>query len=160
MKRPEDIERELGVVLPAYYKQILENFPLAEEDGLDFRPMYGRIGDVITVNIEYRRDGWFGLSWPKHYVIVGEDGLGNVSFIDTTKPRTIVYKADHNENTSQTALDTLTPPIIVEYPALEYMVHEIVRDVAACEENERLEREWESACQERKRNKKWWQFWI
>ena len=72
----ERIERELGIALPALYKQALRDNPLAR--GRNEVPPNAFCMDaqeIITTNLECRRDGWYGLDWPAHLLWIGDGGL-------------------------------------------------------------------------------------
>jgi hypothetical protein len=160
LKSPKDLEKELGITLPPYYRTILEQYPFERESQPDLYELFGDIDHIIEENLYYRQHCWFGRLWPAYYLVIGEDGLGNVYFIDTLNPNTAVYNANHDEYPSQRQLYDLSPPIIIAQPSLEEYVKDLKRDIAEGEEMERVEQEKEAARQERRRNKKWWQFWI
>lgn len=149
--KPEDIqliETALGLKLPDSYVEVVLNYPCPEiadvcESGLFSDPLW-----VIQVNQEHRRGGWFGMDWPPHFFAIGDDGCGDTYFMVIGKDDR-VYFADHECGPSfETELeDCASSESVQEHVEKEL---DLVREL---EEEEMRQAE-------RRKNKKWWQFWI
>jgi hypothetical protein len=105
---PEDlagIEAELSVALPQPYREILLR-PEFQGEVAGFQEFSGDADEVIGLNLEVRRDGFSGVKWPEHYLVIGEDGAGNYYFTDLNRARPAVFLADHELTTTRRRLIT------------------------------------------------------
>lgn len=94
---PEDfarIEEELSLTLPQSYRDALQSAEFQGE-AAGFMEFTADADEVIGLNLEARQEGFFGVKWPEHYLIVGEDGAGNSYFTDLKRERPAVFLADH-----------------------------------------------------------------
>ena len=90
------VMRYLGITLPEPYQSVMLNYNPINPDaewGLLNEP-----NSIIEYNSQLRSDGFFGLHWPPHYFCVGDDGSGNVYFIDTSELITHAYFGDHENS--------------------------------------------------------------
>ncbi len=62
--------------------------------------------EVIGLNLEVRKDGFYGAKWPEQYLIIGEDGAGNSYFTDLKRDQPAVFLADHELTTTKRRLIT------------------------------------------------------
>jgi hypothetical protein len=85
------IETELDVRLPADYAQALLN---ARANGWGLE-IYCDAAEIIRQTKWNREEGFFGLEWPSNYLAIGDDGAGDVSFIDLSRGTSAVYFVDH-----------------------------------------------------------------
>lgn len=99
------IEAELLVKLPKTYREILQRPEFQGEAG-GFLEFTGDADEVIGLNLEVRRDGFYGAKWPQHYLIIGEDGAGNSYFTDLNRDMPAVFLADHELTTNRRRLVT------------------------------------------------------
>ena len=56
---------------------------------------YSDADEIIKETKCFRDEGFFGLNWPKKYLVIGDDGAGSVYFIDLNQTNSPVYFADH-----------------------------------------------------------------
>ena len=137
------IEQAFSVTLPDWYRRQVVEYPFAEPDDA----LYSDEESIVRANQELRRDGWFRFPWPREFFIIGDDGCGDYWFIVPSTGDKRIFIADH-EGGPAPAFDKLGE-MLVQAEAMEQYVsdtREIIRDVAQI--------------RERRRNKKWWQFWI
>ena len=90
----EKIEKELSLSLPAAYREALLR-PEFQSEAAGFQEFTGDADEIIGLNLEVRAEGFYGVKWPEHYLVVGEDGAGNNYFTDLNKERPAVFLADH-----------------------------------------------------------------
>jgi hypothetical protein len=105
---PEDlarIEQELSVSLSQSYRDALLR-PEFQGEAAGFMEFTGDADEVIGLNLEARRDGFYGVKWPQHYLVIGEDGAGNSYFTDLNRERPAVLLADHELTTDKGRLIT------------------------------------------------------
>ncbi|MDA0661162.1 MAG: SMI1/KNR4 family protein [Planctomycetota bacterium] len=148
---PEDVQRieqELGLKVPESYASVVLNYPCPEVEGICRHGLFSDSQYVIEVNLEHRKEGWFGLAWPNHFLAIGDDGCGDTYFMVIGKDDK-VYMADHEGGPCyETELDDCVSSESVQ----EHIEYEL--------DLERWSQEEERRRDERRRNKKWWQFWI
>src|SRR5688500_1909197 len=89
---------------------------------------------VIEENRGYRRDGFFGVLWPRHFFTFGNDGFGDAFYLDLSLDRSPVFCAQHE-----------TGAFVEDAPSLTSWVDDLARE----EEQERR----------RMDARRWWQFW-
>jgi len=80
--------------------------PEFQGEAAGFMEFSGDADEVIGLNLEVRKDGFYGVSWPTHYLVIGEDGAGNNYFTDLKRERPAVFLADHELTTNQRRLIT------------------------------------------------------
>lgn len=88
------IEEELSLSLPPAYREIVLR-PEFQGEAAGFMEFTGDADEVIGLNLEARKEGFFGVKWPEQYLIIGEDGAGNSYFTDLKRERPAVFLADH-----------------------------------------------------------------
>ncbi len=148
---PEDvsrIEHALEISLPETYASIVLDYPCAHSKEIC---EYGFFKDpewVIKRNEQHRTDGWFGIDWPRHYFVIGEDGAGNTYFMVLGEDES-VYFADHEAGPHP--VQQLEECLAFE--TLQEHVDNEIRIDLEFEEEDRVR-------EEQKRNKRWWQFWL
>ena len=105
---PEDlarIERDLSVTLTPSFRETLQR-PEFQSESAGFQEFSGDADEIIGLNLEVWEDGFCGVKWPEHYLVIGEDGAGNNYFTDLHQPRPAVLLADHEQTTKQQRLVT------------------------------------------------------
>lgn len=136
------IERELIVRLPGNYRALVLTYPLGlGPSGPDYE-LLDDPGQLITVNREYRENGFFGMPWPAHFFSFGGDGSGNAYYLDLRKEPSPVYFADHEGSLYSE-----------QWPSLELWLGERIKEQAEFEEEERRRAE-------RRAQRRWWEFWV
>lgn len=143
--RPDEfaqLERALGVQLPAEYRAALLAYPFPADSEAARCWLLDDLGLLLERNRMWRAGRYQGRPWPPHYVYVGDDGSEEAYFLDVAREPAPVLVANYEQGT----LAELAPELRTWLAAL-------ARDLAAIEEDER-------ALDERYRNRKWWQFWI
>lgn len=94
------IEAELSLSLPPAYREIVLR-PEFQGEAAGFMEFTGDADEVIGLNLEARKEGFFGVKWPEQYLIIGEDGAGNSYFTDLKRERPAVFLADHELTTNK-----------------------------------------------------------
>ena len=74
--------------------------------GAGFQQFSGDADEIIGLNLEVWQDGFCGVKWPDHYLVIGDDDAGNHYFTDVTKDRPAVFLADYEETVRQKRLVT------------------------------------------------------
>ena len=138
----EQIEQELGITLPHDYRELMLTYPFAPDSFANDCDLPNDPRRLIDTNCDLRRDGFFGMEWPNHYFSMGGDGSGNEHFIDLRRNPSPVFLADHEGSLFTEAA-----------PDLSAWVAGLQSEYARWEEEDRMR-------SERRRNKRWWQFWI
>ena len=99
----EKIEKELSLSLPSAYREVLMR-PEFQSEAAGFQEFTGDADEIIGLNLEVRSAGFYGVKWPEHYLVIGEDGAGNNYFTDVNKERPAVFLADHELTTNKKCL--------------------------------------------------------
>jgi len=147
-----NIEQMLGLKLPQAYREILLSYPFDIDANIYDRDLYQSAASVIEQNQMYRKSGFFGQKWPAHYLVIGSDAFGNLHFLDLTQPKCLVFFADHEDTAYSDTIEAEE-----EAANLSDWVKHMQEQAASFQAQvEQLQR----SAEERKRNKKWWQFWI
>lgn len=105
---PEDLDRietELAVTLPAGYREILRRVEF-QGAAAGFEEFSGDADEIVGLNLEVRQDGFFGVKWPRHFLVIGTDGAGNNYFTDLERDVPAVFLADHEQTTKRGRLIT------------------------------------------------------
>lgn len=90
----EKIEKELSLSLPAAYREAMMR-PEFQSEAAGFLEFTGDADEIIGLNLEVRSAGFYGVKWPEHYLVVGEDGAGDNYFTDVRRETPAVFLADH-----------------------------------------------------------------
>jgi len=138
----DEIERTLGIVLPAEYRATMMAYPFPAESSAAELWMPDDARRVVELNQDYRRAPRGQTSWPRHLFLVGDDGGEEAFVLDTSTPPypVAVYELESGR----------LRPHAADFLAF---VQRLWGDLAEIEADER-------ALAEAYRNKKWWQFWI
>jgi len=131
------IEKELGFAVPDYYRATMLNYPFGTDSFADDCMLPSRPDRVIElVGVDSHFDG---IEQP---FFVGTDGGEEWYFVDSSKPDSgvFVFQLETGKH------ESLSP----SWNA--YLEHIRAIDAEGAAD--------EAAELERKRNKKWWQFWI
>lgn len=100
---PQDEVRTIGerlqLRLPQDYVDTLVHYPFPADSPLAKVILYARPEQVIEKNRSARANGFFGHSWPEHFLIVGDFENGDLIFLDTTKEKGLVLIASHERTT-------------------------------------------------------------
>lgn len=100
------IEQQLGRQLPAAYREVLRHYPPPLREPGEFGPFYyelygdaQRLVDANSGKSELWKDR------PAEYLVIGDNGCGNVYAIDTADPSAPVYgvSCHHGEFVDNTA---------------------------------------------------------
>lgn len=120
----------------------------SEEAG--FQEFSGDADEIIGLNLEVWEDGFYGVKWPEHYLVIGEDGAGNNYFTDLKKDRPAVLLADHELTAEKNKLVTSESyDTYADFVAFIHRLHaEVGTGVDAEEQPEASPT-----------NKPWWRFW-
>jgi hypothetical protein len=149
--KPEDLQRieeVLGLRLPESYASLILNYPCPENEYIREHELFSDPEKVIRANQEHRKNGWFYLDWPGHFFVIGDDGCGDTYFMVIGKDES-VYFADHEAGPSyETHLDDC------------FSSGSVAEHIEEVLETEREFQEEVRRRDERRKNKKWWQFWI
>ena len=87
------VEAILQLTLPDSYRTImLSCSPM--HPGLELQ-LEGNPNTLTRENLDLRRDGFFDMAWPEHYLWIGRDGAGNGYFLDLSQEGAPVFFADH-----------------------------------------------------------------
>ena len=136
------IEQKFGVSLPDWYRQRVLEYPFSAPDDA----LYHDEASIVRANEELLRDGWYDFPWPREFFVIGDTGCGDSYFIVPSTPDKRIFIADH-EGGPAPSLQKLGE--MVQAETIEQHISEtqdIIREAAQIAE--------------RRRNKKWWQFWI
>jgi hypothetical protein len=87
--------RKLGVTLPLAYVHALVKYPFPVDSDLAEVVFWPNPRRIIKKNKFYRDGGFFGQPWPKHYLIIGSMGNGDIIFLDTIQESPRVQFANH-----------------------------------------------------------------
>jgi hypothetical protein len=139
------IERKLNITLPESYKTVFLT-KLSLPNCSEF--FYTASDDVIRETELHREEGWFEIDWPKNYIVVGITGCGDTYFM-VAGGGSLVYFADHEGGPHP--IEALEECVIFE--TVEQYIEEGIQIALEIEEEE-------CRVEERRANKKWWQFWI
>lgn len=90
----EKIEKELSLSLPVAYREALMR-PEFQSEAAGFQEFTGDADEIIGLNLEVRKEGFYGVKWPEHYLVIGEDGAGDYYFTDVNRTTPAVFLADH-----------------------------------------------------------------
>ena len=144
----ERIEAALGLRLPDAYKSVALNHPCPESEDISWHGLYRDAERVMEVNAEHRANGWFGIDWPDDYFVIGDTGCGDSYFIVVGESDK-VYLADHEGGPHPTTQ-------LGDCVSSETISAHVEQEMAS----EREFQEEERLSAERRKNKKWWQFWL
>jgi hypothetical protein len=107
---PQGLERELGVQLPAQYMALLAGYPEELLDGAADFELLANVDRIVELNREMRRL-WPESDYdpiPETYLIIGEDGRGNLFAIDLSRgDDSPVFEFEHEENSWHSRAESL-----------------------------------------------------
>jgi len=138
----DGLARNLGLVLPVEYRETMLSYPSPIDSQAEELWLLDDPSQLIEINQDYRRDGFFGIPWPGQYFAVGGDGLGNAYFLDLSQAPAPVRLADHEVGD----FEDIAPSFAAWLPMLWEELAEIEAD--------------QRAMAEAREHKRWWQFWI
>lgn len=69
--------------------------PEFQSEAAGFQEFTGDADEIIGLNLEVRKEGFYGVKWPEHYLVIGEDGAGDYYFTDVNRTTPAVFLADH-----------------------------------------------------------------
>lgn len=148
---PEDfsrIEKDLSVSLPQSFRDTLMR-PEFQSAEAGFSEFSGDTDEIIGLNLEVWEEGFGGVKWPEHYLVIGEDGVGNHYFTDLTKERPAVFLADHEETLRLKRL--VTSESYDTYADFIAFIHRLQAAMTATPEAESPEPD--------ATKRPWWRFW-
>ena len=140
-----NIQLELDLLLPEDYRQVLLHYPFASDAYYD--ELFGDASYLVDTNQGYLEGSFFGQTWHSHHLIIGDDGAGNVYFLDLRRESSPVLFADHETTAARHYL-----AVTEKAPNIEAWVQQIRQQQAEAEAEEKAE-------VERRQNRRWWQFW-
>ena len=90
------IETALGFRLPEAYTKVVLDYPesLKETEAPDF----GLLDDpnaIVDANLDVRKNGYFGETWPEQYIIIGQNGCGDYHVITKDATEFATGFSDH-----------------------------------------------------------------
>ncbi len=142
------IEQELSIALPPAYCEALQR-PEFQGEAAGFEEFSGDADEIIGLNLEIRAAGFYGVKWPQHYLVIGEDGAGNNYFTDLKKLRPAVSLADHELTNKNRLVTSETYETFADFIGFIHRLH--AEAEAAVETEDPVEAE--------QRKKPWWRFW-
>ncbi len=89
------IGKRLDLKLPKAYIDALLHYPFPIDSDLAEVVFFPDPKKIFEKNDYHRKNGFFGHSWPVHFLIIGTMGNGDVIFLDTTRKDPAVLTADH-----------------------------------------------------------------
>ncbi len=92
------LAQRLELQLPAAYVEGLIHCPFPLDSDLAEVVFIADPKRIFDKNDYYRREGFFGHAWPKHFLIIGGLGDGDVLFLDTTREAPVVMTANHDQS--------------------------------------------------------------
>ena len=98
------IEKELQVKLPDSYKGILLKYPFPSDSDAAYYDFYGDPEVILEDNKYYRDNGFNGHPWQVQHFIIGNDGSGDIFFIDLENDDGQVLRAHQNSGTEKLLL--------------------------------------------------------
>ena len=136
------IEQKFGVSLPDWYRCRVLEYPFSEPD----EALYHDEESIVQANEELLRDGWYGFPWPREFFAIGDTCFGDSYFIVPSTQDKRIFIADHEGGPAPSIqrLDEMVQAETIEQHISN--TQQIIREAAQIEE--------------RRRNRKWWQFWI
>lgn len=136
------IEQTFGVTLPDWYRLRLLDIPFAVPEHV----LYHNEEAIVRTNQELRRDGWYGYPWPREFFVIGDNGFGDSYFIVPSTGNRRIFIAAHDGGPAP-SFDKLGE--MVQADTIEEHIHESQKTLREAQQ-----------LVERRRTKKWWQFWI
>ena len=89
------IERVLGVTVPIDYRALVTDYPPELfQHAADFE-LPDDPARVVEINREVRTGPCHGVSWPAHYLAIGENGCGDYHCLDLSRNASPVIVFDH-----------------------------------------------------------------
>ncbi|MEK7780668.1 MAG: SMI1/KNR4 family protein [Verrucomicrobiota bacterium] len=149
---PEDfarIEQDLSVSLSQAYRAALMR-PEFQSEEAGFQEFSGDADEIIGLNLEVWEEGFHGVKWPDHYLVIGEDGAGNNYFTDLTKERPAVFLADHEQTSNKKRL--VTSETYETFADFLAFIHRLQAEVEKTMEPE-------EQVEAGPAKKPWWRFW-
>ncbi len=147
------LEQNLGVKLPADYKQLLLNYPRElEKLGAKELHLIDDIDWLVEQNLFARESPseffWWKKEWNKNYFVIGEDGNGNCFYINLSeKENPSVYFLNHeapDEDDVKIAPDFNAWIIEVEKQLTKYKLNAEALAIYK---------------RKKEQNRSWWKFW-
>ncbi len=89
------IGQRLEVRLPDAYIKALAHYPFPLDSDLARVILYADPQKVVERNDYRRQHGFFGHAWPRHFLIIGDFGDGDLIFLDTTRTAPSVFRSNH-----------------------------------------------------------------
>ena len=95
----KEIEKNLGMIFPEFYKSALKNYPFKPLDEIDCVEdnLVKELDWITTTNLELRECRFFGNLWPSNFLAIGHDGFGNYIFLNLGGNDEAIYFVDHEE---------------------------------------------------------------
>ncbi len=109
------IEQELQAKLPDTYKRVLLKYPFPPDSDAAYYDLYGDPEVILEDNKYYINNGINGLSWPNHHFIIGNDGAGDIFFIDLNSPNSPIFKTPQNSNNEKSLTSQEVAKDILEF---------------------------------------------
>ena len=87
----QTIESELGMRLPADYRDLVLSYGFPADSSLAGYAMPNRFADILEMNRAMRAHPWSS-AWKQDYFLIGHDGGEGHFFIDTLRERSPVFE--------------------------------------------------------------------
>lgn len=120
------IEFALEVHLPAAYRQVLQDNPLAySRSNLAPNAVCMDAEIIIQYNLSSRREGYYGRNWPLHYLWIGDDYGGGAYFLKADSDPRVFYVNWNSDDQQLDDLETLD-----SWPTLDRFLEQQLREAA------------------------------
>jgi hypothetical protein len=101
------IERELGIRLPADYRDVMLSYAFQPDSSLSSYALPNHVAHILEMNRAMRADPW-SPNWKREYFVIGGDGGECHFFLDSSCERSPVFEisiedggiAEHSANLS------------------------------------------------------------
>lgn len=92
----DTIQKKLKITLHQGYVDLVTNYPenLINTEAPDFA-LLDTPEELIKLNIEVRKNGYFGEKWPEHYFIIGQNGCGDYYVTNHESKNFAIGFSDH-----------------------------------------------------------------
>jgi hypothetical protein len=115
-----ELETLFGITLPTDYKALLLDYPAELPSVVKGYALVDHPELIKDQNENVRAGPLWGVKWPLNYFVVGDDGSGNLFYLDTTKNPSPVFVFDHEDRAFREEAPSIAkwvPQLIAIYAA-------------------------------------------